>query len=382
MLAPLSALLLTLSLSAHAGFETTWDFRGGMPGRWEAGGWTDVESTPFGLRITTTRDGSMRRATDLTHPVQVVSLRVASTRPTEAILLWHVRGTKDGDMVQLPFQIPASETADPLDIDVSFYPQWDERADEIGLMLPAGSDVLLQAMTLRGWTGQERLWEGIKSFWHPDEFRPYSINFLWGPLIAFNPYQAATMFEYLPPRAMSAARWFYLLLAIAAGASLACRATGRRSAWLLSLPVAFAACWLVFDLRMGGEVLSYVHDDWSRYVLADDGDKELRTHGTFFGDLDRALPFLRRNELFAVMTDGASPAYQLSRYQAYPSVGTADAAMTGVTLWFIYDNPNVGVDERGRLLRALPDGSIRTIASSGRVVLELSEQSFLYELPR
>lgn len=381
MLAHAITLLLTLTVSAQAAYETQWDFRGKVPGSWDVRGMAQPQSTTFGLRINTPTDGLLMRDTNLTHPVQVVSLLVASAKPTNAILRWHPRGLSDREMVEFPFVIQQSQTPVPLDLYLSYLPEWDPYTDKLGIIFPAGSDILLQEIRLRGWTREERILNRIKSFWHLDEFRPYSINFLWGPLLADNPYQDKDMFQHLPPRAMSAVRWFYFALIAAAIVSLTLLALRKHSSWLLALPVTFVACWLLFDARMGIEIIGYTVDDWKRYVLPPAEEKELRTHGHFFSDLDLALPRLAAHEKFAVLSTPAIPAYAISRYQAYPAIATNDATVTGVTAWFVWENPNVGVDDFNRLLELQPNNSVRMLAQSGSAI-QLSPRSFIYQLPR
>lgn len=381
MLAPLSALLLTLTLSAHAAYDSVWDFRGNVPGRWDVEGLAVAQPTEFGLRIQTTQDGKMKRLTDHTHPMQAVSLLVASAQNTEAIFFWRVTGENGDEFVQLPFVIPHSQTPVSVDIDVSFYPQWDPMTKEVGLQLPAGTDILLQTITLRGWTPQEQAWEAVKSFWHPDAFRPYSINFLWGPLITFNPVGTAQMFQSLPSRGMSAVRLFYFLIAIGAGISIGMLLTKRRSPWLLALPVALAASWLIFDLRMGGEILWYAYRDVRDYVGKPLETANFRTHGGFYNIVAEAMPDLLRHDRYILLDDPKSPFYSNLRYMTYPSLPIRAETATGVSLWFVYNRPDIGLDEQGRLLMLTPGGS-KILAASGAVLRGFDAHTFLYETPQ
>jgi hypothetical protein len=380
MIARFGVLALLVSLSARAAYDVSWDFRGTVPGSWNVQGWTQAQPTEFGLRVSTTRPGYMTRVSQLTDPVQVVAVTIASTRQTEGVLLWHVRGTPPDEKVQLPFVIPASESPARIELNVGYYPQWDPLADEIGLALPAGADVLLTTIHLQGWTQQERLWHAIKSFWTPDSFRPYSINFLWGPLLTTNPVARREMFEFLPPHGKSAVTLFYGALLVAAALSIA-GIVRRRDRWRRALPVVFVAAWLLFDLRMGFELLHYAYRDIADHVLPAAEQKMFRTHGAFYAILDEAKPHLMEHPRYALVDDPTSPFYTNLRYATYPSLPIrTDSPADDIGLWFVYNRPDVGVDEAGRLVKV--GSGVTVLAASGTIVESYDRYTFLYETRR
>src|SRR3989338_1475145 len=195
-------------------WTTVWDFRTGRVsgGVWEVSGLTSVQPGPEGLAIRTNIDGKIARVSDSTHPIQALRITLRANGPMQAALRWHRSGTPPDEFSQLPFDIAGETEEETIDLDLSYYPSWDPHADRIGLVFPAGSDLMLVTMELFGWNAWDRMREAVRSFWTFDTLMPYSVNYLWGPRLTFNPIGRLRLFERQPPRAWSGNRIFYAAL--------------------------------------------------------------------------------------------------------------------------------------------------------------------------
>ena len=379
-----ASVLLAFACIAHAEDIDVWNFRGDMPKSAGANGLTDVHESPEGLVIRTDTDGYVAWPDHpLGAPAEVLTLTAKSAVPMQAVFMWQPVDGGEG-LYQLPFVIPASENGASVDVVLSDYPMWDWRTDTVALRFPAGADVTLVEMDFRHWSPMEKFIEGWKSFWTFDDFRAYSINFLWGPLIAGNPVARANLYATLPPFAWSALRVMYAILAVVGVIAVAARVIARDRALALGIfAAAFAGCWLFFDLRMGLEIVSYAKDDWRSYVLQSPDDRRLRTHDNLYAIIDRILPTIQAYDRYALYSPVGSVIYPNLRYAAYPSVPVLNpSSSSGVQLNVIMGAQGMYVDELGRLARVTASGSGEVLSAPGHIVQQINENAFLFVTDR
>jgi hypothetical protein len=373
--APLTLAFLAFPFQAGAMEITSFDFRGQVPAGWEAGGVRQAVPTPQGMRIQSTANGGITRPVDFTHNVESLTIHARAGRPTRAAFAWHVRGTPENEVPQMPFIIEASETVKEIMLPLTYYPQWSSAADYIGIVFQSESDVIIERLEFRGYSFVEKIEELIVGLWTFDEFRPYSINFLWGPLVSYTPAMRDTLYDTLPPFAHSITQWMYALLALPLAWWLWARA--RRSAKsdlaFGVLCAVFIGLWIAFDLRMGSEISTYALRDLKSYALAPAGEKQLRTHEYFFDVLNQALPEVQKHARFGLVTD-ENALYSLTRYRAYPSLPIMpDKDLSGITLWLVAYRPEATIDSKGRLM--LGD---TVLTGSGRIIKRLPGDGFLF----
>mgnify|MGYP003394278221 CR=1 FL=1 len=373
--------LIALPLSASAVEVTTWDFTDGqVPGQWNVKEITSAAPTAEGLRVRTDTSGLMWRDIGETGGFDSVTLIVTSPKDITARLIWHRRGDETNLLTPLDFTIPKSSGPQKIHIAPEGYSRADPHADELGLSFAAGTDILIHAIQLERWSTGEKFMNALKSFWTPDEFRPYAINFLWGPLLAFTPTGRDQLFQRLPPLAASAVRLFYGLILLAGIGGIVAVFFARGNERVRRGALATFAClliglWLLFDLRMGGEILSYVRSDFRTHVLPDAGQKTLRTHGSFYDVAATVLPELRKEERYALITDSDSPIYSNLRYMSYPSLPLVpgNTVTNGLQLLFVYDRPDIRF-VNGSLLN--PDGT--NLATNGHMLMTRGSGTYLY----
>lgn len=367
---------LTLHTPAHAEEISSWNFLQEVAGNPINHQLTKVELTEQGLHIVTDADGYIAwEDPPIPGPTDVITIRAAAPMPTDAALLWKAK-TQNG-LVQLAFEIPASSTIQNINIDVGRYDEWDWQTAEFAIALPAGSEAVMQEIQFRHWNAWQKMTEGWKSFWTPDDFKPYSINFLWGPLVGLNPVARATLFDTLPPSAWSATRYMYGVLAAAIVMSIIIATTGRRSLALGILIATFGCIWIVFDLRMSVEILSYAYDDVQSFVLPAPEEKRLRTLDRFPWVMDQFVAELRDGEPYGLFIPNGTQFWGQLRYRTYPSVPVTDTTqMDDLHIWLVLERPDVFV--RDDQLIWQHDGTETVLSEQGSIVQSLTSHSFIF----
>ncbi len=375
--------MLILPFLVHAESTTVWEFsQARVPGQWTVKDLTSVKPSMEGLHVQTQREGLVWRAVELLHPIDVVTVTLTSSAPIEANLLWKARGDPPGRLAQFAFAVEQANVPVTIDIIPGTTRQWNPSTTELGFSFPKGADVVIHDVRLRGWSVGEKFLEGIKSFWVFDTFRPYSINFLWGPLLGFSPPAREQLFQRLPPLAISAVRIFYaLLLLLGIGGIvlvLITRGSPRVKRYALTtFGGTFIAVWLLFDVRMGLEILNYARTDMQTYVRPPIGRKKLRTHGDFYDIAQQAMPMLRAVPRYALITENDSPFYQNLRYMTYPALPIVPGNdLSNISLLLVLHRPDIVVHDNRVILQ-----TGETVAADGRVIADYGSGSFLYGKP-
>lgn len=374
----LTAFLLLLPAMSFAMEETVWNFRDGqLPGSWRISGLDLPTSTSDGLHVTaSTGDGSMISDVKLSHPTEVVSLTFLSAVNTQAQFLWHQRDKPNGVFTQLNISIPAGEMEQTLQLNVDAYPQWDRSTDVIGLVFPKGTNLLLREIRFSHWNTLEKIAETWKSFWRFEAMTPMSINFLWGPVIAYNPLGTAELFSTMPPRGRSGNWIFFGAILLAA---CGCIGYGiwkkRKESAVVLFFLGISILWIGYDIRMGLELLSYARHDYVSYLTAPEGQRTFRTFLNFNDMLEQSLPLLHNEEKFAFLTSPGSPVLPMLRYFALPAEAVVPTGpRSDLHLWFLFSGDNVTIGSDNRIhVNGVP------WSGTGKVLKSIDGTPFLFE---
>jgi len=370
--------LFLIPSSALARQDTVWDFRdGNVPGRWEVRTMAPPTPSPEGLLIHTESAGHMLQISNLEHDIESVSFTYESARALKAKMLFRVRsGGVSGPMLELPFSVQATHSGPTtVHLDVGVYGNWDPRPTEIGFFFPAGTQMLLQEVTLSDFNATEKLWQGFLSFWTYDTFKSYTVNFVWGPRLATTPAQRMQIFARTPPRA-GWGNWVFYTLAIMAVATIALqrlrgRIDTRKGATLVAATI--AALWLLYDARMGTEFLYYAVHDWRTYWSQELQQRVLRGRGGFHAFAEWAAPRLREEEEYVFLPVVDEFAGFL-RYITYPSLPIRPTSGTGGHLWAVFLRPDVAVNQSGSLMQ-----NGQPLSPPGTVIDTWTAESFLFQ---
>lgn len=335
---------------------------------------TEVTVTPEGVHVRTDTDGYLFWDSPFGQSVDVLELTVTNENDVTAGLLWYADNRDmERSQSQMDILLPASTGWRTVTVVPTNARHWNWRSVQVGIGFPQGSDVVLKRITWKRWLLSEKIVEGWKSFWTFDDMRAYSINFLWGPLLAFHSTARATLFDHLPPYAWSADRFFYLVIIIVGISALLRHTRGAA----IFFGVTCIALWLLFDLRMGLEILSYARDDYVSYLSKPVEEKVLRTHENLYSAMERSLPIIRRYDRFVVLPTQGSPTYANLRYQSYPTIALRpDDNHAGVKLWFV-SRPGVHVDDKHQLV----DERGTVLTGPGDVSLLIDAHTFLLSTP-
>jgi hypothetical protein len=370
----LSFLLPTLASAEQA---LIWDFHGKkLPAdRWEVTNLTSVTATDAGLAIKTTQEGNLRTKLQTPFVADTIVFVFDHATPMEARLVWTQKGQEDRTIIRLPFLI-GGKPHEEISLDIGQYDEW-KTAETVGLEFPANADTVLERIEFHKWTLFEKTAEAWKSFWTFDDDRVYSINFLWGPIFTFNRFERAKMFTSLPPVGKSANILFYVILSIAGIVSLALLFWKRRTAALQTFFFTLAALWVIYDVRMGLEVFSYLADDYRTYWSQDFAHRDFRTAGNFFDVVERSRPYLLQDKRYAFVGPGApSPYLAWMRYLTYPSLPIGDQDdYGGVRTWLVFQRDDVTVNEKNQLVF---EGKT-VLIPQGKIIERFGKDSFLYQ---
>lgn len=369
-----------LPLQARAEQVTVWDFRNSIiPGKWDVLSWDNLEPTAEGLHIRAVQDGRIVRAAALTHPVDMVSFLFTNAKPAKATILWRTKEMPPDQLIQLPFSVLGDVGREErVDLDMTTVPEWDGRPEMLGFSLAAGTDITLQEIRMSHAGAMDRIVEGFRSFWTFDEYRPYSINFLWGPLLTYNSANRESLFENLPPRGRSAVILFYLVLAVAALVLTAHRlATARKGQQVALFFLIFLGLWIMFDMRMGAETLSYAYTDYQSYIRKPRHERMLRTFLDFNGAAEAVLEEVK-DERYGFIVPPGTLLPPMLRYYGYPRLPITNREPDrSLRYWFVFRENGASVNEQGELI---VDG--KALSGSGEIITRFGETSFLFEVTR
>lgn len=373
------ALLLCFPLLARAEEQTTLTLSDPQEQeQWRAVKLTGLTVTADGLKIQAPTAGNLLRPLTLTQNIDAIEITYVSSKQTDLPLLWQRKGDPQNNFLQLPLSFaPGNGKPETLTVEFSKVGNWTRQPVAIGFYVPAGTDITLQSIRLRGWTGGEKLLETWKCFWSFDILQPYSINFLWGPLLCSTAVARESLYRHNPPIAHSALILFYLAL-FAAAVIVSIR-------WFLQHPrpsairplrkflVFFLCAWVILDLRMGVEFFSHVRNDYTTYFSRPVGERTFRVLQFFPDFTDVLAPFLKEEKRYVLITPVAYTFTGFSRYITYPSVSVTPAEGSGAMLWLIYGRPDITLDKEGRLIE-----NGRPISPPGSILHEFAKGIFLF----
>lgn len=361
---------LLFPVASLAATTESFDFSAPPHARWQVQGWTGVRQTGEGLSVETSKDGAWVMTLPSAFRAQTVRLTTSAAKTTSALILWDKR---DGgtEMIQLPLTIEAGTEPRTQSINLTRYPEWNPGTKRFGLALPAGSRVTLHGMELVRYSLLERAAAAARSLTRTDRFQAFSINFLWGPLVAFTPEELAHLYEGQPPSSWSLMRFVFLLLVAASLAAAFLRRTGRTL-----LLATFCSLWIVLDVLMGAELTGYALHDWNSYLRKPVSERVFRDREHYYSTMEQSAPWLMQEPSFGFLSSW--PVLGSVRYFTFPSrpLTPDDAGSMDVKRWLVFSEPRGSIGDDGRLLlKGVP------ISPPGRVVKSFGTGSFLFEVP-
>lgn len=370
--------ILFFPFAVSAEESTVWDFTTADIPQLINNGLTTVERTSEGLHIRTDEDGFIGWQGASIPRTDIVTIEAKSPLKTEAAFMWQPLGGSPGDFYKLFITTSGKNAFEDLDVSLASYKEWDQRTPIVAIAFPAGTDIVIRSIAWRSWNPLEKLGEAVKSFLTFDTIGQYSINFLWGPLLTFDPVTRSTMFDSLPPAGVSAMRVAYGIIILAAIAGAASYMMERKRRGVMIIVVTVAGLWLLLDLRMGMELLAYATNDLRSFVLASGSQQSFRTLDDEPAVMDKVESALSNTGVSRIVLIEPEGRTYLSnvRLRAYPVdvLAFADGMPPAAhSAWLVLKTPGFSVKD-GFVTAA--DG--HALSAKGSVIANFGNDSFLF----
>ncbi len=366
---------LLLPVSAFAMRTQSFEFgAGAVNATWEGKGPISMQQRADGILLRSTGTGLFITDDELAISPQLGSLTITAEKSSSAYLFWVYDDDTNSVNYTLPIFLPKGERV-VTSFSLSEVENWHAYRKKIGILLTPNTSVLLHRIDFNTLNPFERMLERIRSFWTFDQYRPYSINFLWGPQIADNPVLRSTMFRDLPAKSVSGTFTANILLAaivlvIAFSMRGSTRTEGKRKALLATMWILLVS-WIFFDVRMGMEFLTYVGSDIASYSSKPESTRVFRDRDRFYDFAAFANSSVADRDSYIFFAEQQWPYLGNMRYLTYPAIPGIDFASDDT--WVIYRRSDVGVDPEGRLTI---EGQI--VSEPGRIIGRFDSTSFIF----
>ncbi len=364
---------LTLPQSVSARTTQALDFTAGnINATWVGKGTIQMMQTPSGILLKTTETGTFITNTDLTINPQAAAIVATVDQPLEMYFVWIFKNDPEERTYDVGVALQKGTNIKNA-FSLSDVAHWNQSPKKLGIVLPPHSTVLLHGIEFTEWNWLERMTVGITSFWKFDRYRPYSINFVWGPAFATNPIEAQELYSVLPPPSISGmfvAYWKLIILLLLCSAFCTLRKKPKRHLAIIG-GIVILVMWFVMDIRMGSEFLSYVAHDQKTYIGQPDASRTFRDRDRFYDFAAFAEPYVFDRSSYVFFAQQQWPYLGNIRYVTYPSIPGFDIDHDDT--WIIYDRPDVSLSAKGEILVG---GEV--FSSPGRILARFDETSFVF----
>lgn len=353
----------------------TFDFAmNSVNARWEGKGSIGMRQENAGILLHASGTGLLVTNTQLRIVPSMGSIRVTTDMPTTAYFLWSYADDAAHVNYTIPIDIPAGTLTD-VPFSLSNVRNWGKGEKSIGIVLEPSTTILIHSIRFDALNPLETLLEMTRSFWTFDVIRTYSINFLWGPYVAFDPVERAMLFRFVPPTSLSGTYVLFigLVVALIALSVLARHAKHRRSKRSIAIAcsVMIACSWFLLDLRMGLEFLHSVGIDRRDYVAAHESTRTFRDRHRFYDFAAFAAPLVSDRTSYIFFAEQQWPYLGNMRYLTYPAIPGIDIEHDDT--WVIYRRSDVSVNDAGQLtIDGLP------VTGAGTILDRFDEHSFVF----
>ncbi|MDP7069145.1 MAG: hypothetical protein QF815_01355, partial [Candidatus Peribacteraceae bacterium] len=193
-------LVLTAPTVCAAESSTTWNLMNQKQVEgWNANGFDNAQLIDEGFAIKSNAPGQIMKVSKIRHAVDRIGISYITPTGASGQFFWRPKGMDGSEVYQIPLTFEPTVVTQKIILDMSQVSEWDARSDRIGFALDGGIEFVLQSIDFTGPTGGESLTYPFKTFIVLDRARPYSINFLWGPLMTYSKDQYLSLFLQIPP---------------------------------------------------------------------------------------------------------------------------------------------------------------------------------------
>jgi hypothetical protein len=344
-------LMLVMPIALHAKETETLDFsEGKINAEWRGVGPITIERRADGILLQTGEGtGMLLTSSALSFLPHAAEIEAIVPESVAVKFIWSHVSDPEERTAYIQFTLRRNGTHDPVLLSRSN--NWTKGQKEMGLLIDPHSVVFIKKIHFTKWSLFEQIKSGIRSWMQFDTLRPYSINFVWGPQIGWNPMEVNVMYDNVPPISTSAFWMFSLGLTVICIIVLIGNVTKahflRRMVNTRVLLVAIGACWMVLDLYMGAQFLSWVRTDFATYISQPPETRTFRDRSNFYDFAMKAKELVSDRETYIFMSEVPWPYLGNMRYITYPSipafrVGTDDT-------WVIFERVEMDVSPAGEL---------------------------------
>ncbi len=324
-----------------------------MTSEWKGFGTMAGTSEPDGLHLSSSGTGMLLTVVQFNALPQAGLLTTTSDEDLEVQFVWTVNAGGETSIYASPLAIARGDLV-TTPIFLTDFPEWSGAVQQVGVQLAPGQSIVLNDVRFGRWNAAERVWYALRSFWTFDEYRPYSINFTWGPFLVGSAFAVDHVYTFTLPHGTSASFLAMIAVALAVAAIALYQFVAvadphlRLQRTVSQALVVCAVAWGIFDLRMGTEFLSWVWADAREYVFASPETRTFRDRGRFYDIAERASLLVADRESYVFFAPQPWPYFGNVRYLTYPSI-PSDQAVTDDT-WVVYDRPDLAVDDATKQL--------------------------------
>ncbi len=373
-----TVLSLTIPGGAFAMQTQTLDFaEGRINADWVGQGDIKMQQAKDGILLETGNGtGLLLTTLAANFQPQASVIQAASPVPSRFYFAWIMTSGPGHSTFTMPINLTTG-TEEEQDFSLQRETEWRTGEKKIGIVLPPHTTIMLMRIELKKWNMFEQSLEVVKSFWTFDELRPYSINFVWGPQVGLNSFERSQLYTNLPPAYYSGTLILnaaIILILLAIGATGKVRKTPQRNVILQCAVVLFAG-WILLDVRMGSEFLSWVWHDRETYIAADAEERTFRDRDRFYDFAEFSKQYLKNRNSYVFFAEHPWPYLGAMRYVTYPSIPGIDY-FTDDT-WVIYQRADMGVDQAGHMTI---DG--QSVSPAGKVLGRFDKNSFIFRVSK
>lgn len=355
----------------------TYDLSAGhINARWEGSGPIEMQKSPSGIFLKTLAGtGIFFTTTAPAFSPEAVTITLSAREGASPSFGWTLKDHPLKSTFGIPFTVRGIPT-EHVSLPLSKHEQWNGDPETMGLILPPNTSLILHTLEFYYWSPLDRLKEMLAAFWTFDTYRPYSINFLWGPLLAFNGFERVDLYQVLPPPQVSATFALYGLVIFSllglAGFAKWRVPVGTRKSWVSKRGIILVFCaWLLMDFRMGMEFLSWVRQDYRTYMNASGSERVFRERDRFYDFAAFVRPLVADRPTYVFFGEQEWPYLGNMRYLTYPSIPGID--YTEDDTWVIYRRPDMVVNAAGQMTI---DGE--AVSNPGNILGKFDDSSYVF----
>lgn len=307
------------------------------------------------------------------HP-DSASILAAAPVSSDFFFAWVMTADTHGTVFTVPLWLGSGEMQKN-DFSLRGKNAWQRGEKKIGIVLPPHASILLATIELSRTNILERSLEAVRSFWTFDALRPYSINFVWGPQIGLNAAERSHLYDMLPPIYLSGTLIITIVLLGIIAMLMLLKKLKRtsRTNTVQRIFILLVGAWILFDIRMGTEYLTWIWQDRVQYITAEPGQREFRDRDAFYDFANFAIPLLRDRESYVFFAERPWPYLGNMRYLTYPSIPGIDYLHDDT--WVMYRRPDMTIDSAGQMTI---DGE--PVSPPGKVLGRFDEHSFIFRI--